>query len=544
MSSSNKKAKKAPEGGYGSESEQIALLRAHMRSFPGGVNPDGRAARAVCDALDKESARIDRDERLRKKFAAATSSSPSGAESAGDRDLMEWQDVSVSPAKAGDGDGGGSNPPADGGSTHIDPEVIPPLSPPPHEEASALGRDLASHSISAMAAAGTKVSTPLAAVALALHSALLSDLLGFRCTGVPDDGKNKGFAAPIRELPKSKFIPDRWDRNSKDEEGGDGVVAIRYRKDGVGSSVLRAVLKGPDLSESEEALPQSMSSVRISFCLAGMTSDESEVEFLTFPLDKHVNLHGLSAALARERAAIPPALHYKALGKLMSDFSSKFDFGQIYDGTQVTTQDVITIASLTVITTTETGRAEIPSLKAAVMVPPDSSLPSLPYDRVRPMDPPLVNPPLGVPVGGVSGHIPRIDDLEPQRPRGDFAGDLAPAGLSDLRLGRSGGDMYGGNLMGPNHPSFRDGTFDIHHEDDRFIPSNPSLPGVGGPGMQPRFDLYYPPGVGEIGTGGPARGMARGRGRGRGRGRHPHSGGDPNPDHQRPPSDLGGNMFL
>ena len=74
----------------------------------------------------------------------------------------------------------------------------------------------------------------------------------------------------------------------------------------------------------------------------------------------------------------------------------------------------------------------------------------------------------------------------------------------------------GGNLMGPNHPSFMGGGH----------------PGVmGGAGtMQPRFDPMHPPGVLDIDIHGNPR-----------RGRQSRSG-EPNPDHLPPPNSFG-DMF-
>ncbi|MEO0476163.1 MAG: hypothetical protein AAF085_09385, partial [Planctomycetota bacterium] len=49
----------------------------------------------------------------------------------------------------------------------------------------------------------------LHAAALALHCLLVSE--GFVCTGQDDKaGAVKGFAAPVRDVPVDKLVPDRW----------------------------------------------------------------------------------------------------------------------------------------------------------------------------------------------------------------------------------------------------------------------------------------------------------------------------------------------
>lgn len=143
---------------------------------------------------------------------------------------------------------------------------------------------------------------------------------------------------------------------------------------------------------------------------------------------------------------------------------------------------------------------------------------------------------------GVFG-IPRPGGGLPGRP-GDFDRDMYP----DLGPGApgwltgGGGGMGGGfggmpgGLVGPGHPIFGGGGGGL----------GPAGPGFGpGPGMFPpshppgaRFDPMVPPGIGGGGMF-PGRGGGRGGGAGRGGmggGRMP---GEPQPDHLRPPPDLG-----
>ena len=183
-----------------------------------------------------------------------------------------------------------------------------------------------------------------------------------------------------------------------------------------------------------------------------------------------------------------------------------------------------------------------------------TQIPSVPTPAV----PGVANPPR-LPTGpGIPqpGRAPRIEDLDPSLrrpgPGGDFGGDLAPGGILDPRRGMSQEDNRG-SLMGPNHPAFRGpgiggGYDDFGYGEGGYGLEDPRLPHIGGTGMAPRFDPYYPPGVGpDLGRGGgPGRGMGRGgRGGGRGRGRRPPpSGGDPNPDHLQPPNSFNSDMFM
>lgn len=122
--------------------------------------------------------------------------------------------------------------------------------------------------------------------------------------------------------------------------------------------------------------------------------------------------------------------------------------------------------------------------------------------------------------------MPNIQDLRPERRPGDFDGDL----------GRTrGGEDPSGMLMGPNHPAFR----------------GADPPVSGGYGMRPRFDPFGPPGGptdprnldppsrNEMDPNDPRNQQIPRQPR------PPPGGlGDPNPDHERPPSDLNNNMFM
>jgi len=133
--------------------------------------------------------------------------------------------------------------------------------------------------------------------------------------------------------------------------------------------------------------------------------------------------------------------------------------------------------------------------------------------------------PVDAPHNNSTRHIPgafpcnssKYIPVEPKH-ESDFASDLTPPSLRIPPMHQPlGNPVSTGNLMGPDHPMFQNDPFDMNIRPDFG-------------GMQPRFDPYGPP-VPSI--------YPRGS-RGRGRGRVPHNipGGDPNPDHLRPPSDF------
>ena len=105
---------------------------------------------------------------------------------------------------------------------------------------------LSTSTISRISSSNATARTPLGALGLALHVALLAGLLDedyedegasmpsssttLRCTGVPDadvasrlfgrevttavGGGAGGFAPPIRELPRGQLVPPNWESNS------------------------------------------------------------------------------------------------------------------------------------------------------------------------------------------------------------------------------------------------------------------------------------------------------------------------------------------
>ena len=513
-------------GGCGGEDDglhaghirHLEAIRAHVSSAP-GVPPGGPAALAARAAIDGEIRRARRDRKLRARFAKEKARNEAAMMIAEDTDEEGWQDVApdeASPAAAAaapasassavDLTGSGEFVPGGGSSADADAAFSP------------LGRTLADLVAKSVAASGVRVASPLAAAALAVHAALRTDELGFRCTGVPEDDDDNGeggrkmkklagkggFAAPIRELPWSRLVPDGWDARAASR----GEVSFRYRKDGLGATVLRVTLL-PDADGSVVRVELSSTSTPepLSAPPAGFT----------FPLTRHVNLDGLGAAIASERARtgetgqvrVGPVLHYRDLAGLMTSLVRSFDLGAVGDG--------------------EGG----PGSRRGAPI-------SAPVVAPAPMPAPIPTPapvggrnPAPWPFGGVADHLLGPSISRPRGgPGGDFAGDLAPGGIVDPRGG--GGGL---GLMGPNHPAFhgdRGGGFVGDGYDGGIGGGNPRIPPhIGGRGMMPRFDPYLPPGVGPV----PGRG---GRGRGRDLGRE---GGDPNPDHLLPPGGLGGDMF-
>lgn len=446
-----------------------------------------------------------------------------------------------------------------------------------------------------MSQAGTKVSTPTAALALILHSALVSDFIGFKCTGIPEDiccfktddvqekkkymsttyddeTKTKGFAPPIRELPRGVFVPDNWDRHaslwtgnqkenelfqSQSQSQSQHWVVLRYSKTGMPATVLRvetntatatAIATDNVKNNNEEFMriyglqqhDDSGDIVTVSFGPLG-----GEPCQLIFPIHEHVNVDGLQSALIHNQQRLPldhqslgvsPSLHYKALVKLMTQFCNVADLGGVVDDDYGASRN------------RESDRIAEHYTKNSVPI-------SLPIDRQQ----------LQWEQQRLEARRPpTLEDLQsdtmrryhPPLGEGDFPDDLLPSGIpvpgfaDPLRIGgnRNGnGNGTTGNLMGPNHPMFRSPHFDRNDDDgvgndyyDEHDNNDFILPC--GLGMQPRFDPYYPPGLGGGRFPMPGRyGRARGRGRGRRGGGRYYGGGDPNPDHQRPPNTFGNN---
>ena len=546
---SNKKAKKSSDST--TIKEEFDILKHYILRCP-SVSQSSPAVQTCISALDTELKRIDRDMKLQQKFAkekaeihgssedaqssslyslkdsdyqeedddvvcvemsASTEDLLRNTSSANNDDvhLTEWQDVGSASAMSG-------SVTSPGREKHV-------LVNKERDDApSALGLSLAQCAISDMSSANILVSTPVAALALALHAALRSDILGFKCTGIPEEEicfstdpkktshkKKNGFAAPVRELPKGKFLPDNWDEfastmvrsgRTSNTNNNDAKITLRYRKNGTGATILRVT----------QSVQEATLMAEICFGPSG-----GEPWVMNTPMNRHINVDGLNAALEKS-PNVKPALHYKSLSMFLSDFCKNADLGIVKDNDSANVD--INMADAV---------PNIPSISSSFKAVTSNNSRIL-YERESEFQ----------------SHPTIKDDLlrnDPQRrvlPGGDFAGDLMPSGIPAPGFANPdlGGGNKGGNLMGMNHPSFQR-NFDPYDEEGRGIPD------IGGLGMQPRFDPYYPQGLngGRGGRFGPGRGPGRGRGRGGSRGSRDYSG-DPNPDHERPPNSFNNDMFM
>lgn len=515
LSSTNKKVKTTNNNSSSSASagnDEFDQVKQYLLNCP-LVPSNHPAIQVAVAAIDKEQQRMERDRKLQQKFSqgkqpisstavggestmsssvlddsvvvverrSSRSSSPTTTTPAfpppaiesDDNDMadeMEWQDVQAKEKEAWDDDDNDDDD-----------------DPTSTTTGSFLGKQLAKLTIDAIAEHHTKLQSPLASIAVAFHASLRSDVLGFNCTGVPEDpsaASKGGFAPPIRELPKTQFLPNAWDGNPT-------RIALRYRKDGTGAMILTVEL-GDDQMVTVRWQP---------------SNSKEDSQTLTFLLGDHLNLDSWNAAL-KTAPSVSPALHYKSLALLLSNFCRTFDLGTIHEE-GMDQADPVSIPTPSVKDTT-TAR---PFIQKSDFVPASTLVPPVGMNRKPDFknDFPTT---LDEAFPGLNG---------PLRPQGDFAGDLLPPGLLDPRM--SGGGRMGGNLMGPNHPMFQGGG-----DGDHF-----GIP-MGGPGsMQPRFDPIYPnvvdfpPGVGAP----PGR-----------RSNRPSRSGEPNPDHLPPPNSFGNNMFM
>jgi len=478
-----------------SSEKDFEILRDYILACP-SVPSTAPAVKAALAGLENEIKRRERDAKLQKKFAksatlknsADSSSSMAASAVKTQADDDEWQEI-ANERNSGAADTSTKSPDEE--------DEVEIINMEGDTSESILGKELAEAAISSMAEFQARAKTPIAAVALALHAAMCSEILGFSCTGVPDENnsaKSSGFAAPIRDLPKTQFLPRDWDKYAP------GKVTLRYRKNSTGSLLL----------EVELVEPTSPSSNANDVCvkLVPTNTQEPPCESLCFPLGHHINLDSWNAALrAAGSIGVQPALHYVGLPSLMTNFSRAFDLGSV--------KEQKTCASSLV----------DPAIFIGVQVPRQPTHGLYKPDVFGNGD--GVTDPLRVvdPRRRYDDRAPVIGTAFPQPAfaAGDFAGDLNPLGNMGLDpLQRYGPDNTG-NLMGPNHPAFHGG----------------GMTGVGGGsgfGMMPRFDPFGPPGgPQEIPSLGPDGRPARGR---------PGGAGNPNNDMLKPPNSLGNNNMF
>lgn len=567
---------------YEQEKSEIQTLKSHLLTQiptiplpPNDIllSPNSIAIKAAIAGLDKELVRLEREERLVKKFTCANDNDNVAA-SAGvvDADMdyvkMNKEDATMDDKKEDEAA-------VDGDDEEEWEEATNPTSPAKkhqrqnnteqtqEDENAKLCQTLASSAVARISNANIKVITPLGALALALHTALLGlseDEPVFRCTGVPDMNVTSqllafstksstkktgggGFAPPIRELPRGELVPPKWEDTSGDD---DGVIAFRYK---CGKEVYTVDSGHTNDATTVYLTLQLLQGGEVSVTFGTLKNEKSGEKLqLKFPLGQHVNLDGFQAAKTNGRAVmVSPLLFYISLSKLLLNFSSMFgvlpttmgndNTGSSSSVEMPTKGEVMghMQQSIPMPSTTETSRTDF-----------NASLPSVPPSR---------------PDFDTSNHNDPLRVMDSHRRgkhnHGDFEGDLLPGGPNQPGGLHEMPPRGMGSQVGPDHPMF-DRTFGDDNNngyDDEFDGGfgngggSFGVPGVGGGmGMRPRFDPYGPPGgPTEPGRGGryPGRGNRLGRGRG-GRGgrggRMPPPGGfgHPNPDHMNPP---GGGYF-
>jgi hypothetical protein len=479
-----------------SENDEIfAQVRQYILDCP--VAPsDHPALQAALHGLDQELRRRTRNAKLQKKFSA-TSANPT----AGDDDEeavmvssstpMDHKDVTMESHKGNtmtssiktSVSNATSSSATDGNDKMISEpddwqDIAASDTAPLHgsaqdNTASFIGQECSKIVIQSLSQSACTVQSPAGVLAIALHAALRSPLLGFACTGIPEDASNNGgFAPPIRELPAEVFVPAHWEKAGL-------PIRLRYRKQGTGSVILQVKTE----EDSTHAMQASVSLNPTN------SNTEPTSESWNFPLADFVNLDSWARGAAKG-SSVAPALHYKSLSLFLTQFCHRFDLGPMPDSDE---------------TLTEKNTLPYVDTSIRTVVPPPALVDPFPKNAL-----PVDNDPTRMEFHDHNHQYdhfssPRIDTAFPTRPSRpmDFGSDLWPGGLPPWGAGGPGTNP--GMLMGPHHPAF-------------FGEQGP--PGPPGLGMRPRFDPYGPPG-------GPTDGGHR---------RGPPGGpGNPNPDHLPPP---------
>lgn len=572
---------------YEQEKSEIQILKSYLQTQipatplpPNDVllSPNSVALKAAIAGLDKELGRLEREERLVKKFTAnnevgsATSTAAAAASkkrAEDDADIMEYVQMTKEDAAGGNNDDVAMMD----DSVKGDDDEWEEANPSPakkyqrqeekqqmEDESEAICQKLASSAVARIANANIKVATPLSALGLALHTALVEltdenskDAI-FKCTGVPDVGVTSqflgvtikgakgggGFAPPVRELPRGQLVPSKWEENA---DGDEGVISFRYK---CGKEVYSTNSGHTNDSTTVYLALQLLHGSEVLVIFGSLPKDKSEKkQQLKFSLGQHVNLDGFQAAKAKNGSAavlVSPSLFYISLSELLLKFNSAF--GALIPAERRCDESGIEMMPMNVGQPELDTMPEIPSVKTTTTN----------LKAARPNGPPggaAVDP-----LNNTTDPL-RVMDSHRRDKHGDFEGDLLPGGPQP-------GGLHGmpnrgaGSQVGPNHPMF-DRTFgddvDGYNNYDEFDGGfgdgggSFGIPGVGDMGMRPRFDPFGPPGgPTEPGRGRnfPGRGSRLGRGRGRGgrggrgRGAPPGGFGNPNPDHMTPP---GGGYF-
>ena len=448
---------------------------------------------AALRGVEQERQRQARDAKLQEKFTAAnktrnnTSSTTSVQNSDKDLEVIESNEASPQhPAVATQQQDSVRMKMDDPEDDWHEISAKEEITAQPPDEPAALGPALAHATVQALAQHGVQVNHPWQALAVALHAALRT--LDFDCLGTTPAATTGGFAPPVRALPETQFLPANVWRNNNRQ------VSLRYRKTGTGAMILNVQTTSDTNHPSDEAV------LDVTFGTSTPETSDWQV-----PIAEHVNLESWARASQRGTKAIAPSLHYKQLAVFLAAFCQRFDV--VADSTAEETAAKLPYVDNSILQRPDPATAmniDNNNVVVPTTIPPLDQPPAEPW--MREQQPPTIASAFG--------------QRFPRSGHGDFAGDLMPSGLPtipDNPLLMQGGGGVGdpGNLMGPGHPLFN---------------------GPPGPhGMTPRFDPFGPPQL-DIGN-------TRGRGRGRG-----SSSGDPNPDHLRPPNNLGNNnnnnMFL
>jgi len=476
------------------------------------------ALTAAISGLDKELVRLEREERLVKKFAAASNTSSDAADgmkaSTSMADDMEYVKMSKDDAAVSSSTSNNVDVKMDDGSSgkRDEDEEWEEANPSPIKQQKqestnqnnaqvVFCQSLASAVVSRIATANIKVASPLGALGLALHTALVElsyeddDTTSmFTCTGVPDDqqvisqlfkGKVQvsgggGFASPIRELPRGELVPTKWEEKiSGTTSGGGGAIAFRYKSlDDTAPVYLTLQLQeGNEVYVTCGTLDKNMA-----------TNTE-----LRFSLEQYANLDGFQAAKTKNGSgAVSPSLFYISLSELLFKFTSTFGLLSRKRDTGTATAMTNNIQGIAV--------------------------PSCSLEATKMMNIPRPNVPRAIDTPDHTDPL-RVMDTQRKGKHKDFEGDLLPGGPqpSGLHDIPNRGGM--GSQVGPNHPMF-DRTFGDDEFGGGLSSEGPNfgLSGVGGGmGMHPRFDYYGPPnGPTEQGRGGrgssfPGRGSRLGR---------------------------------
>ena len=419
--SSNKKAKTDID-----DDAAFCKVKEYLLTCP-DVPADHPAILAALRGLDQEEQRRARDMKLQQKFSKTEANKqvtipgiPS-AEST-DTDLEVIQNEEEEPRRMS------PNPSED---VSDDWHQVPNAENESTADNSAatLGEALAHAAVQSLSEHQVEVRKPWQALVVALHGALRSNVLDFRCIGKEEEQSALGgFAPPVRELSATQFLPQNaWSHPTQ--------ISLRYRKTGTGAVVLAVKeIQG----ENDELF--------VSLTFGSSQSMEAVADPLQFKIADHINLESWNRA-SNGGKAIPPSLHYKHLSTFLTLFCQRFDVGAIRDSNDASVTNEAESLPYVDRTIASLPRPD-PASALPTTIPSPYNRPVEPWMREQ-QQPPTIDSAFGLRVPG--GY-------------GDFSGDLVPGGLHVDPL-------HGGNLMGPGHPMF----------------------GVGPTGMTPRFDPFGPP---------------------------------------------------